>query len=225
MFTGYSDATVDFMWGIRFNNERGWFLEHKQEYLDHLYGPTAALAKEVYEDFVGKYKDLGLELHISRIYRDARRLFGRGPYKDHLWFSLRRSGKWEEKPCFYFEISPEGYSYGMGFYSAKAATMEHFRKDLDQDAADFIAMAEKLESYGKYVINGEEYARKKGKPDGILEKWYNRKRIDIECRRPIDDLAYSPALRQEISQSFDELMPFFLHFQKLCDREIANQNA
>ena len=88
-----------------------------------------------------------------------------------------------------------------------------------------IAMAEKLESYGKYVINGEEYARKKGNPDGILEKWYNRKRIDIECRRPIDDLAYSPALRQEISQSFDELMPFFLHFQKLCDREIANQNA
>ena len=58
MFTGYSDATVDFMWGIRFNNERGWFMEHKQEYLDHLYGPTAALAKEVYEDFVSKYKDL-----------------------------------------------------------------------------------------------------------------------------------------------------------------------
>lgn len=225
MFTGYSDATVDFMWGIRFNNERGWFLEHKQEYLDHLYGPTAALAKEVYEDFVSKYKDLGLELHISRIYRDARRLFGRGPYKDHLWFSLRRSGKWEERPCFYFEISPEGYSYGMGFYSAKASTMEHFRKGLDADGAAFIAMAEKLESYGKYVVNGEEYARKKGNPDGVLKEWYNRKRIDIECRRPIDELAYSPALREEINRGFDELMPFFLHFQNLCDREIATQNS
>ena len=225
MFNGYSDATVDFMWGIRFNNERGWFLEHKQEYLDHLYTPTAELAREVYEDFTAKYKDLGLELHISRIYRDARRLFGRGPYKDHLWFSLRRSGKWEEKPCFYFEISPEGYSYGMGFYSAKATTMEHFRKSLDADGADFTAMAEKLESYGKYVINGEEYARKKGQPGGVLDHWYNRKRIDIECRCSIDGLAYSPALRQEISRSFDELMPFFRYFQDLCDREIAQQNS
>ena len=29
MFQGYSQETVDFMWGIRFNNERGWFLAHK----------------------------------------------------------------------------------------------------------------------------------------------------------------------------------------------------
>ena len=32
MFQGYTQETVDFMWGIRFNNERGWFLEHKQQY-------------------------------------------------------------------------------------------------------------------------------------------------------------------------------------------------
>ena len=25
MFTGFTDETVDFMWGIRFNNERTWF--------------------------------------------------------------------------------------------------------------------------------------------------------------------------------------------------------
>ena len=29
MFTGFTDATVDFMWGIRFNNERPWFEDHK----------------------------------------------------------------------------------------------------------------------------------------------------------------------------------------------------
>ena len=32
MFQGYSQETVDFMWGIRFNNERGWFLAHKDDY-------------------------------------------------------------------------------------------------------------------------------------------------------------------------------------------------
>ena len=34
-FQGYTQQTVDFMWGIRFNNERGWFLEHKDEHLSH----------------------------------------------------------------------------------------------------------------------------------------------------------------------------------------------
>ena len=28
MFEGFSQETVDFMWGIRFNNERGWFEAH-----------------------------------------------------------------------------------------------------------------------------------------------------------------------------------------------------
>ena len=33
MFTGFTDAAVDFMWGIRFNNERPWFEAHKESYL------------------------------------------------------------------------------------------------------------------------------------------------------------------------------------------------
>ena len=35
MFEGFSGATVDFMWGIRFNNEKSWFEAHKEEYLTH----------------------------------------------------------------------------------------------------------------------------------------------------------------------------------------------
>ena len=37
MFTGFTDATVDFLWGIRFNNERPWFEAHKETYLSELY--------------------------------------------------------------------------------------------------------------------------------------------------------------------------------------------
>ena len=45
MFQGYSQETVDFMWGIRFNNERGWFLAHKDDYQQHLLAPTRELAR------------------------------------------------------------------------------------------------------------------------------------------------------------------------------------
>ena len=31
MFQGFSQGAVDFLWGVRFNNERSWFEAHKQE--------------------------------------------------------------------------------------------------------------------------------------------------------------------------------------------------
>ena len=46
MFQGFSGATVDFMWGIRFNNEKGWFEAHKEEYLTTFQRPMKALADE-----------------------------------------------------------------------------------------------------------------------------------------------------------------------------------
>ena len=45
MFTGFTDATVDFMWGIRFNNERAWFEAHKEDYLQSFYRPMKELGR------------------------------------------------------------------------------------------------------------------------------------------------------------------------------------
>ena len=36
MFQGYDQQTVDFLWGIRFNNDRSWFQDHKEQYQTHL---------------------------------------------------------------------------------------------------------------------------------------------------------------------------------------------
>ena len=113
MFQVYTQETVDFMWGIRFNNEREWFLAHKEDYQKHLLEPTRALGEQVYEGLRGMLPHEPLLLKVSRIYRDARRLHGRGPYKDHLWFCVRTGDKdWTGRPTFYFEIAPEYYSYG-----------------------------------------------------------------------------------------------------------------
>ena len=92
MFTGYTDQTVDVFWGIRFNNDRAWFAEHKQEFQDAVMAPTKALAAELYDWFQADYPDLHLNLHISRIYRDARRLFGRGYSCGAGWWMPAASG-------------------------------------------------------------------------------------------------------------------------------------
>ena len=117
MFQGFSQEAVEFLWGIRFNNERGWFEAHKEEYLTLVAGPMRELGEQVHAAVEEEFPKLGLNLHVSRIYRDARRLHGRGPYKDHLWFTLRRpKEEWVSQPAFYFELAPEYYSMGMGWY-------------------------------------------------------------------------------------------------------------
>ena len=133
MFQGFSQEAVDFLWGIRFNNDRGWFQPRKEQYLELLDRPLRELGGQMWEEMNRLYPKAGLNLHVSRIYRDARRLYGRGPYKDHLWFSLRREREeGSGTPSLYFELTPEYYSCGMGYYSATPVTMAKFRARLDR---------------------------------------------------------------------------------------------
>ena len=73
-FEGFSEQTIDFLWGIRFNHHREWFLEHKQEYLDYVYEPMKALGAELMEHIDKLYPGEGLQLKVSRMYRDVRRV-------------------------------------------------------------------------------------------------------------------------------------------------------
>ena len=69
MFTGFTPETIDFLWGIRMNNNRDWFLEHKKQYVSTLYEPMKALGKDLFAPFM---EIPGTILKVSRIYRDAR---------------------------------------------------------------------------------------------------------------------------------------------------------
>ena len=124
MFQGFSKKTGEFLWELAFNNERPWFLAHKDEFEEYVNAPFKALAGECFALMEQRYPALDCRVHVSRIYRDARRLFGRGPYKDHLWFSIKASQVLLEGPMFWFEVGAADYSYGMGFYSATPAQME-----------------------------------------------------------------------------------------------------
>ena len=126
MFQGFSPETVDFLWGIRMNNNRDWFLKNKKNYVNYLYEPMKALGQELFRPFLEKPGNL---LKVSRIYRDAR-LHHAEPYKESLWICIRKDVEWwAENPCLYFEINPEGVHYGFFFYKPKTAVLQELRKD------------------------------------------------------------------------------------------------
>lgn len=217
MFTGFTDETVDFMWGIRFNNERTWFEAHKEIYLTHFYRPMCDLADELYAFMLEQRPDSGLIRKVTRIYRDARRLHGRGPYKDHLWCAIERPrGPFEAGITFWFELAPESYSYGLGYWDMPALTAAKFRARLDREPEKFEKLARALKKRPDLQLQGEEYKRPKGKaPTKLLEDWYNRKGIVISREGPYEDRLFTPALADELLDCYRFLMPFYRYFSLL----------
>ena len=215
MFQGFTDETVDFLWGIRFNNDREWFAENKPIFQRAVQTPMKELAEELYDWFAEVHPNLCVNMHISRIYRDARRLFGRGPFKDHMWFSFRTAEHSAGAPCFYFELAPEGWSYGMGFFAENAAVSERFRRFIDRDPQKMDALAAKYEKQTEFTLAGPSYARSKGHRGTRIEQWYNKKSWSLCADRPYDAVSNSRDLVEHLKRAFDALMPYFLYLDQV----------
>ena len=214
MFTGFTDETVDFMWGIRFNNERGWFEAHKEDYLTYFYRPMAALADEVYDYLAHRRPDLGLIRKVTRIYRDARRLHGRGPYKDHLWFSVEQpSEQWTAHPTLWFELGPESWSYGLGYYMARPVTMARLRARMDRDPKIMTDLTRRLKRQSEFVLEGEEYRRPKAQaPVPELEPWYRKKSFTLCHEAKLEEALFSRDLVDRLKKGYDFLLPYYDYF-------------
>ena len=214
MFTGFTDETVDFMWGIRFNNERGWFEAHKEDYLTYFYRPMAALAVEVYDYLAHRRPDLGLIRKVTRIYRDARRLHGRGPYKDHLWFSVEQpSEQWTAHPTLWFELGPESWSYGLGYYMARPVTMARLRARMDRDPKIMTDLTRRLKRQSEFVLEGEEYRRPKAQaPVPELEPWYRKKSFTLCHEAKLEEALFSRDLVDRLKKGYDFLLPYYDYF-------------
>ncbi len=227
MFTGFSEKTGAFLWELSFNNERPWFLAHRQEFEDWVNTPFKALAADTYAALCARFPHFEGSVHISRIYRDARRLFGRGPYKDHLWFSIKESAVLLEGPMLWFELGPAAYAYGMGFYSATPVQMESFRRSIDANPARFRRLARALERRG-WQVDGESYKRPKAlHGDALLDNWYNRRRVGLEKSFDLGGAAFTAALPGILTDAFAELMPMYRYLTEVylsCPEEMDKRH-
>lgn len=208
MFQGYSQGTIDFLWNLRFNNEREWFQAHKEEFLALVDRPTRQLAAQLAEAMTDAFPKLGLELKVSRIYRDARRLFGRGPYKDHLWFSLRRPGEHDSAiPCFWFEVAPDHYGYGMGCWDMPPAVTARLRARIDQNPESVAKLARAVKRRGEFRLDGQTYKRPKGDPGPLLWPWYNSRQFSLSCERNCEGVFFTPELAGQVLEGWKSLVP------------------
>lgn len=212
MFTGFTPETVDFLWGIRMNNNRDWFQSHKKQYVDTLYEPMKALGQEIFQPFLERSGDI---LKVSRIYRDAR-MHPPEPYKESLWICIRRDVDWwAENPCLYFELNPDRAHYGFCLWKAKTAAMESFRQSLAARPEEFLTMLEGVETAVGKKVTADCYKRPKPTDDPRLAPFFAWKG-NISCVREIlpGEKLFDPGLGEDVRDFFEKLLPLYDYFNQ-----------
>ena len=213
MFDGFSQRTIDFMWSLRLNNEKSWFEAHKEDFQRDFQSPMKLLGRDVFERIDADFGEYGFIHKQSRIYKDARRVKGGEPYRSNLWFSIEKpSDEWTYSPVFWFELAPDGWSYGMGYYQARPMTMAKLRVRIDRDPKKFEKLIAPLDKQDEFVLDGVDYARKKEAPSPKTAAWFNKKSFSLIHNQENGVELYSCELVDRLVDGYKFLMPFYDYF-------------
>ncbi len=178
----FSEKTNEYLIGIRYNNNKQWFQEHKDMYREYVHGPMLHLSEELFKKFHEYDRSFNEKPKISRANRDIRFSNNKNPYKECKWFFLRADGSPHityPNPTFFFEISPDWWRYGFFFY-ADPKGMAEFRKKIDANVSACRRVIKKYNAQDVFVLSGEKYKRiyNKDLPEDIMD-WAQRKYLDF----------------------------------------------
>lgn len=220
-FEGFSNETINFLKSLKENNNKLWFEENKEKYTNHLLTPMKYLVMDL-SSFILSIDPL-LEVTpscgytISKIYRDTRFSKDKSPYKISMWITFkRRSKEWSSNPAFFFELSPDSYRYGMGFFQANPTTMKIFRENIDASLDKFKNAISFYSKQDVFVVEGDKYKRilDKEKTEDINE-WYQRKNLYLVCNKEIDNLLFSKELVDKLIVDFSLVKDFYTYLNQL----------
>lgn len=167
MASQISSKVFDFLKLIDKNNNREWFNDNKNLFLE---------AQSDFQDFteeliseMGKFDETILKLDakksLLRIYRDTRFSKDKTPYKNYFGASLGM-GKINTKAGFYLHVQPGKSFLGSGIYLPDSPVLKEIRKEISLFKDDFLkAIYDK--DFKKYYGELDQEHKLKNVPQGF----------------------------------------------------------
>jgi len=136
------NLVLDFLKSLKSNNNREWFNENKQLYLQsseefkRFVNQLIAGINE-FDNSVGPIdpKDC-----IFRIYRDVRFSHDKVPFKTNYGAYIAKGGRKSPYAGYYFHLDADDSFASGGIYMAEPAIMKRIREDIDLYPEDFLAI-------------------------------------------------------------------------------------
>jgi uncharacterized protein (TIGR02453 family) len=138
----FTPDSFRFLSRLNRNNNRDWFLAHKDEYSALLHEP----ALRFITDFAAPLYRITPHLvadprssrgSLFRIYRDTRFSPDKRPYKTHLAMRFSHRGKDVHSPGFYLHLAPEGCFAACGLWHPEPPTLLKVRQAIVSRPAEW----------------------------------------------------------------------------------------
>lgn len=175
----------------RFRDSKAFYEEHKEEIKAKVTVPMRQLAGIVVENLLSVdplMNSIPTKM-VSRVRRDTRYTKDKRLYRENMWIMfMRPKHEWRGYPCMWFEVTPSGYSLGVGFYGDEPGLLATYRKALRERPAEFIDAVKKCEMTGAMMFKNSYKRPFPDCPEG-LEEYYNLKDIGfMVCFGELEDL-------------------------------------
>lgn len=191
-FFGFTPELLYFLAENHLQNSSVWFEEHRKEYEKLVKEPSWRLIETMMPEMLA-FDDQICQTPsriLSRVRRDTRFSRNKDLYRDHMWLMFKRpKQRIGSSLTIYFEITQEGFGYGIGYYDTPRPVMEQVREMILHEDKAFLNAFDAVRSNPKFVLYGEQYKRNRY-PDApeSYQPWLNLKNIglsfesdDFEC--------------------------------------------
>lgn len=212
---------IAFLSQLQQNNNREWFNEHKNEFLQ---------VQARFNDFIEKLiKGIaGFDENISgltvkdctyRIYRDTRFSSDKTPYKCHMGAFINPGGKKSGYAGYYFQVGatdegfPNGNMLASGDYCFEPAVMKILREDICNGEGDFDRIVKQAKPF---QIDSSEMLKRNpsGFPADAPYPEYLRLKTFCLTYQPGRSFMYSDHLLEELIELFRPTRPFIEYINR-----------
>jgi uncharacterized protein (TIGR02453 family) len=205
--------TFAYLSDLKKNNDRAWFLAHKDAYL---------AAKEEFEELVAELiahigafdpsvKELDARKCVFRIFRDARFSKGKSPYKTNFGAHISgKADKFQERAGYYLHVEPGNCFLGGGAYMPSSSWLKAIRSAIAEDGKFFrrlIAAPAFKKQFGS--MHGETLkTAPQGYPADHPHIDLLRHKNFLAMRKLKDSELLAPEFAKDAASAFKALMPF-----------------
>jgi uncharacterized protein (TIGR02453 family) len=212
-FAGFPPETLKFLKQLKRNNDRDWFLAHKEIFEENVKGPMVELVTSL----GGAMQSFAPELVVDpkkaiyRIYRDIRFSSDKTPYKTHMAaiFAPRGMEK-NASSVIYFHFSPEEIIIAGGVYMPGSKELLAIRQHVAAQSARFRGILKNREfkkTFGEMYDERLARAPKGFPPDHEAIDLLKYKHYMVSISEA-PKLVESPKLFPRLLTTFALMMPF-----------------
>ena len=219
--TTIESSTLKFLKDLDRNNNREWFLSHKDQY------ESALSNLKQFKDEVHKAinkKDVLEDSRLFRIYRDVRFSKDKAPYKNNFGIHFTRATE-KRRGGYYLHIEPGKSFAGGGFWAPEPQDLKRIREEFAFDEKP-IRKITSSKTFVKYfgALNGEEL---KTVPSGFDRDHpaidLIRKKQYIIGRNFTDKEVVDKSFLKEVVLSFEAMRPFFDYMSEVLSTDLNGQ--